>query len=129
MGGVVAAFGVLFAIVGVVILLPMMNLQSHGRRTVGRVVRLEVEWITTDGPSWAPVAEVHVGDRTLEVRGWSTSPALYRVGEEVPIAYSASCPECTRIVSGREWLISWCFLTGGVAFALIGAAIALLLPR
>ena len=125
MAAIIAIFGVLFAGAALVKLVRLATLQSHGQRTVGRVVRFEVERNLTDQPTYAPVVEFVAGDRKLEVKGWGSFPPRYVVGQEVAIYYSPVYPEKARIVSGREWWIAWCFLAGGAAFVVIGIVIAL----
>jgi hypothetical protein len=125
MAAVVAIFGALFAGVALVKIVRLAALRSHGRRAVGRVVRFEVTRNLSDQPTYAPVVEFEAGDRKREVKGWGSFPPGYRVGQEVAVYYPRQCPEKGQLVSGREWLIAWCFLAGGVAFVVFGIVIAL----
>jgi hypothetical protein len=125
MGTVLAIFGVLFAGAAAVKMVRLAAMRSHGRVTIGRVVRFEDMRNLSDQPTYAPVVEFEAGDRKLEVKGWGSFPPRYLVGQEVAVYYSPDCPEKAQIVSGREWWIAWCFLAGGVAFIVFGMAIAL----
>jgi hypothetical protein len=125
MAAVIATFGVLFAGAAMVKLVRLAAMQSHGRRTIGRVTRFEVVRNLTDQPTYAPIVEFVAGDRKLEVKGWGSFPPRYVVGQEVAVCYSPAYPEKAQIVAGREWWIACCFLTGGAAFVVIGIAIAL----
>jgi hypothetical protein len=125
MAVVVATFGAIFAGVALVKLVRLAALQSHGRQAVGRVVRFEVTRNLLDQPTYAPVVAFEAGDRKLEVKGWGSFPPGYRVGQQVAVYYSPDCPEKGQIISGREWLIAWCVVAGGVAFVVFGIVIAL----
>src|SRR5262249_53561121 len=106
-------------------MLRMREVQSHGRRATGHVLRLEVVQGIDDQPTYVPVVEFQADNRKLEVKGWGSFPPLYQVGQEVTVYYFPSCPEKAQIVSRQAWLLAWCFLTGGMAFILLGIAIAL----
>jgi hypothetical protein len=125
MAAVIAIFGILFATAATVKMVRLAARQLHGRRTIGRVVRFEVVENLMDQPTYAPVVEFQAGDRKREVKGWASFPPGYLVGQEVTVYYSPDCPEKAQLVSGREWWIAGCFLAGGVAFIVIGIAIAL----
>ena len=125
MAAVIAIFGALFAGAALVKLVRLAAMRSHGRRAIGRVVRFEVLRNLTDQPTYAPVVEFEAGDLKLEVKGWGSFPPGCVVGQEVAVYYSPDCPEKGQIISGREWLIAWCVVAGGVAFVVFGIVIAL----
>ncbi len=125
MGILIAIFGGLFAGAGAAKLLHMAIAQSRGRRTIGRVIRLERLPELAGQPTYTPVVEFEAEGRRVEVRGWRSFPPGYQVGEEVAVSYPPGHPEAAQILSRRERWVAACFLAGGMVFVLLGVFVAL----
>jgi hypothetical protein len=76
-----------------------------GTLTTGRVIKLEEQESSEGGgPVFTPIIEYRVDERRRRIKSLiAMSPALYRVGQEVPVYYIAGSPEIGRVVTAREF--------------------------
>jgi hypothetical protein len=106
-------------------MLRMSEIKAHGRRAIGRVVRLETLNWQGEQPAYVPVVEFQAENRKVEIKGWGSFPPGYQVGQEVSVHYFPGCPEKGQIISGHEWLLAWIFMAGGMVFILVAILVAL----
>ena len=120
-----SVMGLAFGIAGLVRLVVLSWVRTNGISATGRVVRLEEKRFPPDGDYlYAPVAEFEANGQRYEVRGTSTFPPLYSVGDSVRVCYPPDCPGRGQIVTGRELVAAWLFLAFGIVFGFIALAIA-----
>jgi membrane protein implicated in regulation of membrane protease activity len=82
----------------------------RGTRTTGRVISLEEQELSDDdGPVFTPIVQYRVGDQTRRIKSLiAMAPALYQVGQDVPVYSFPNSPASGRIVTPREffkWII------------------------
>jgi len=98
----VAIGGVVF--VSICRLVDLVRFRWGGIRVSGKVIGLARE-STIDDEGWvyAPIVEYCVGEEVLSIKPpvamW---PALYRVGQEVPVYYFGNSPANARVVTAGE---------------------------
>jgi hypothetical protein len=84
----------------------------RGTRVMGKVIELDKQDDTEGQPTYAPVIEYRIGAERFEIRPQGfVAPALYRVGQSVPIYYFADNPRNGRLVTPREFF-KWGILSG-----------------
>jgi hypothetical protein len=127
LGAFAVLVGALSAVGGLIKLLRLAQFQSGTEWTVGRVVGIESDRNRTD-PTFAPVVQYQVAERTYKTRGAFISPLWYRVGQRVTVKYFAGCPEKAQILTWQEWFAAWLGLVLGILFCL-GGILAMMFMR
>ncbi len=89
-------------------LLSLVWHRYRGIRTIGKVVKLQEEKMYDDTePVFAPIVEYRRGEQTCRIKSLiAMAPALYKVGQEVPVYYFAQSAASGRVVTPREF-IKW----------------------
>lgn len=119
-GRILVAFGLLFLLVGLILLAREMVFQREAISGRGSVVELRVTE-SVDGPMTSPVVEFQTPEgTTFRCEGTATSPAP-RLGEAVPIIYRPDDPQHARINTFvQRWLFPACFTPVGLLLVLAG---------
>src|SRR5262245_31821517 len=99
----VAGGGVAF--VSICSLVDLVRYRWGGIRVSGKVIGVARESTLDDeGGVYAPIVEYCVGDEVLSIKPTIAMwPALYRVGDEVPVYYFDGSPANARVVTAWEF--------------------------
>lgn len=120
-------FGVVFAGIGVVLIVRERRFVAHAARSVGTVVELHKRMITAyNDPEiiLCPIVrfQTAVGQEITFENASGSRPARFRVGQSVTVYYDPHHPETAHVASGcLQYGISVVFIVIGVIFALFGA--------
>lgn len=123
-GRILVAFGLLFLLVGLVLLAREIAFQREAISGSGSVVELRVTE-GVDGPNTSPIVEFKTLEGTpIRFQGASTSPAPM-LGEAVPIIYRPDDPQHARINTiVQRWLFPCVFSPLGLLLLLPGIYLA-----
>jgi len=105
--------GVVF--VSIFQMIDLVRYRWLGSPISGRVTELQREAMSDENDGWVytPVIEYVVDEQTWRIKPLIAMwPALYRVGQEVPVYYFAANPGNGRVVTGREF-VKWIVVMGG----------------
>jgi hypothetical protein len=127
-GRILLAFGLLFLLVGLVLLARAIAFQREAISGSGSVVELRVT-ASMDGPMTSPIVEFQTPEgTTFRCEGTATSPAP-RLGEMVPIIYRPDDPQHARINTFvQRWLFPSVFTPLGLLLVLAGTCLGRRMP-
>ena|SRR5581483_3898720 len=120
-------FSVVYLAVGGVVfvaifqMIDLVRYRFLGIRTSGRVMKLQREAMSDESDGWVftPVIEYVVGEQPRRIKpAIAIWPALYEVGQEVPVYYFAGSPGNGRIVTAREFF-KWMVVLGSCLLLLV----------
>lgn len=119
-GRILVAFGLLFLLVGLILLTREIAFQREAISGSGSVIELRVTE-SVDGPITTPIVEFRTPDGiAFRCEGTATSPAP-RLGEAVPIIYLPDDPQHARINTFvQRWLFPSVFTPLGLLLVLAG---------
>ncbi len=125
-------FGVVFAGIGVVLIVRERRFVAHAARSVGTVIELHKRMITAGSyPEivLCPVVrfQTAAGQEITFDNASGSLPARFRVGQSVTVYYDPQHPETAHVASGcLQYGISVIFIVLGAGFALFGALFVLI---
>ncbi len=119
-GRILVAFGVLFLLVGLVLLAREIAFQRDAISGRGSVVELRVTE-SVDGSNTSPVIEFRTPEGVpTRFEGTATTPTP-KLGDAVPVIYCPADPQHARIDTFvQRWLFPCAFVPLGVLLLLVG---------
>ena len=127
-GLAVAAFGALFAAIGIGVRRGQSRFKARAARATGTVTGLRARSVGRDtggGMVWVPVVRFATADgRTVEAEaGGGSNVKRHREGQPIEVLYDPANPADVRIPDWGSSLIHTMFIGIGGVFVLIGLAI------
>ncbi len=125
-------FGMVFAGIGVVLIVRERRFVAHAARSVGTVVELHKRMLTAGGyPEivLCPIVrfQTAAGQEVTFENASGSRPARFRVGQSITVYYDPQHPETAHVASGcLQYGISIVFIVLGVIFAFFGALFVLI---
>jgi hypothetical protein len=95
-------------------LIDLVRYRWTGLRTTGKVIRLEQQEMSGEYEDYVytPIIEYHVDGQPRRIKSViAIYPALYHVGQEVPVYYFQANPSNARVVTRREFA-KWILVAG-----------------